>query len=228
MNAKLLIILTVSFAFSACPFGGYPDYRGAMSNKHQATSPAGAQLRSLREIDERAGAAIDAGIRKAARIAKEAPNNYTRFKAEPSNYMVWLWPRDAKRCQQPAIYQFFPRTNVYDQTEYDKDPRPGKVGLCFAGMAKWTGRTIDPDDIVPGMLIVDDAATWETIAWFEAEHSILAQADADRYNATLGMHSHPIMGEGGQPALATLAPETFSAGGFEIEKGAPVCVMVVK
>lgn len=214
----MLLIAAGGLTLAGCPFQkDSTEYRGRASLKHSAVSPKGVRIYSLREIDPAIPFSIDAGLDKAFAIASAAPNNYEGFSTH-SSYTVYLWPRSSK-CLNPAIYQFWDRTTVYDQTEFDKDPRPGKTGLCFAGIQRFQGSASQPTNpnIRPGMLIVDDRATAETITWYEAEHNILIQCDYQRWIATMNLHDHPILGNGS----AAVSPSMANTGTLAVTIAAP-------
>lgn len=164
-----------------------------MSKKYTAVSPKGVRIYSPNPITNQ-GQAIDRGLDTAFAIAEAPPNNYSVF-TRHATYTVYLWPRSPK-CQNPAIYQFWDRATIYDQTEFDKDPRPGKTGLCFVGIQRFNGTASQQENpnIRPGMLIVDDPGMIETAAHFECEHGVLIQADYARWIATKDLHNHPILG----------------------------------
>lgn len=215
---RIIPLLLSLICLTGCP--DKTEFRGLMSNKHTATSPKGVRIFSPNPITNQ-GAAIDRGLDKAFAIAEAPPNNYSVF-TRHNTYTVYLWPRSNK-CQNPAIYQFWDRATVYDQTEYDKDPRVGKTGLCFAGIQKFNGtasRNENPD-IRPGMLIVDDASTIETVTWYEAEHNILIQADYPRWIATKDLHLHPILG-------SAAGGSNFAVAEFDLPRGERLHGLITK
>lgn len=254
MKYILLTLTICSFLFlTGCPFGKTDptDFKGTPSQKVQAATAKGVSVRSGTAIPATTLEAIDRGLDKAFSIAESAPNNYSGFRRH-ATYTVWLWPRSTAKltngkpkCEQPSIYRFFnTNTSGFDGTQYDKDPRPGKVGLCFAGISKPQGFGGTPD-VRPQMIIVDDAATIETVTWYEAEHSLLFELDVNRYAATIGNdHVHPILGEGRVPCdcvtepcpcsgpsfayFAIESPITFEYEGFSVTKGDILHGLLVK
>lgn len=196
---KLVIVFAAVLIAAACPSSGDPEFTGRLSSKHSVKSPKGVTINSGLEIPSAIPPAADRGLDKVFSIAEAPPNNYHNFKRH-SHYTIWLFPRNREKCQQAAVYRFYDRTTVYDQGPFDKDPRPGKTGLCFAGFM--LRQNIGPAGPLgdPGMLIVDDAQTVETVVWYEAEHNILLESDGPRYALTADLHDHPILGYGPPPA----------------------------
>jgi hypothetical protein len=76
--------------------------------------------------------------------------------------------------------------SVYDQTEWDKDPRTWYVTLCAAGL--------HPGGNV--MIVADDASHMHNIVQYEGEHITLLNFDPARWVATSALHNHPIFGQG--------------------------------
>ncbi|MEQ1763215.1 MAG: hypothetical protein ABL984_08735 [Pyrinomonadaceae bacterium] len=235
MKNILLICITCSlFVLTGCPDS--TDLKGTMSNKYQTHSPKGVSVRSKNKITPQHLTKIDAGLDKAFRIAEAAPHNYAKFTRHGS-YTIWLWPRSPK-CEQAAVYRFYATAGgsaaVYDQGPYDKDPRPDKVGLCFAGIQRAPGIG---SDIAPGMLLVDDLGVLETVTWYEAEHNIVQQEDLAKWFDTIGAnHFHPILGEERPASLPTgsfagitfESPESVDVDGFKVEKGDLLHVLITK
>lgn len=190
---RILLILTICSVLTACP--DKTDYNGAWSRKNSSQSPQGVRLYSPVKITPQHGTAVDTGLSDVFRIAEAEPNNYRGFMTHGS-YTVAFWPRSSK-CDNPAIYRQYKSANQWDGTVFDKDPRPGKVGLCFAGVM--FRLNVGQGNLIgaPGMLVVDDIPTIRTVTRYEAEHNILLECDRDRYNSTIGAdHVHPIMGDG--------------------------------
>ncbi|QYO67503.1 hypothetical protein [Leptolyngbya sp. 7M] len=160
-------------------------------------------------IDPSLLAPIDAGLTKAFNIARAAPNNYLNVQTH-TQFTVGLWPRSGK-CINPG---FLIRADgsPWDGTEFDKDPKPNKVLLCIAGIAGQYGANSGGDPTgTYGMLVVDDLSIMDTIIWFEAEHEILLGVDLNRWLATAGVHSHPIMGYGNEAAALRTASDLREA-----------------
>lgn len=202
---KIYFFIAAVLILTACPFDkNDPEYTGHLSCKYSAHSQKGAMVCSGEKIAASISAAVDLGLDRAFWIASQPPNNYSGFQRH-STYTIWLFPPNREKCINPAVYRLFRGANVYDQGPFDKDPRPGYTGLCFAGfMLRGNVSPAIPTG-TPGMLIVDDPATVERVTWFEAEHNILLEVDGPRYQATADLHNHPIMGYG-PPCECVIAP----------------------
>jgi hypothetical protein len=183
MKNVIILLFCSVLILAGCPKRG--EYVGVVSSKNKGVSPKGAQIFSPNSISSQ-GLPIDAGLDETFRIAASSPNNYSGIPTH-SSYSVYLWPRD-RRCEAAAIYRQFQSNNQYDGTEYDKDPRPGKVALCFAGML--LGLPGYPSAI----LVVDDAGAMKNATAYEAEHAVLYHSDRPRFHRTIGAdHVHPLL-----------------------------------
>jgi hypothetical protein len=227
-----LIVILIALLGTACPKkkgSGEEGFTGRLPYKISADTTLGINVRSERAINSLLLPSIDAGWSKAMRIAAEPPNNYPRPEIpvpipEHRQATVGLWERSPK-CINPG---FLIRADgsPWDGTEFDKDPRPGKVLLCIAGIAGQYSNSVgnEPGGTY-GMLVVDDPGLMETIVWYEAEHEILKGVHASRWESTAGIHAHPIMGYG--DALKTVDPP-FTAWMFEVEEDANLADREVK
>jgi hypothetical protein len=169
----------------------WSQYRGKLPEKYQATTPKGVKVASSTKITAEHLRKIDAGLDLAFQVA-ETLERYTGFQRH-TGYKVWLFPRSGK-CEQAGIYQDTSHGGDWDQTEYDKNPEPGKVGICYAGKMVRQGGYGTGSIGLPGMVVVDDLATLETVVCYEAEHNILLECDMPRYERTMNVHYHPIFG----------------------------------
>lgn len=105
-------------------------FRGKLPNNYTRTSPMGVLVKRETKITDAQLQEIDAGIAETLRRAKrDYPDANIPTHGDFGD--VWLWPTSPK-CQDPSIYQVF-SGGIYDGTEWDKDPAPGKTGLCYAG-----------------------------------------------------------------------------------------------
>lgn len=178
----------ILFVFSACPSKKTSDekgtFRGTLYENVKKNTAKGVRVYSANNIDEALLPAIDAGLDKLFKIATSAPNNYP-VNVGHNGYNVWLFPRSPK-CINPS-FLVNADGSPYDNGEFDKDPRPGVVRVCAAGMMV--------DGLGYGMLVVDDLATMPTIVRYEGEHIVLLHHDPDRFAATMYHtdNSHPIM-----------------------------------
>lgn len=196
---ETLAVFGAAVFFLACPFKSKEQYfRGSYRVKDETRTAQGVRVQGVNKVQAAALPMIDRGLARAFAIAEAPPNNY-RVRFRHSTYTVVTYPRSSV-CTEPGI-----ATDMYqkdwDQTDFDKDRRPGHTLICFAGVMFRTGAG-DGSLGTPGMLIVDDLRTTETIVWYEAEHNILLEEDQPRYVATAGVHDHPIMGHGAETKLA--------------------------
>lgn len=168
-------------------------FTGRLPEDYRATSPKGVSVASARRITPAHLAAIDAGLDLAFQIAGSV-ERYSGFSGH-NGYKVWLFPRSPK-CTDAGIYQDVSGTGGWDQTEFDKNPEVGKIGICFAGKMIRHGLRPGANSTVglPGMVVVDDLGLLETAVYNEAEHNILIECDGPRFERTSGVHSHPIFG----------------------------------
>ena len=152
----------------------------------------GVRVLSATPIDESLFASIDAGLSDVRERAAHPPNNYTNIPTH-GQFSVGLWPRSNK-CINPGFTTRLPDGNPWDGTEYDKDPEPGKVLLCVAGLAPAYGNS---QGGIPtgtyGVLVVNDAGIMRQITDFEAEHELLYALDINKWMATAGVHAHPLI-----------------------------------
>lgn len=226
---KLLTITLAVFALTAfdCKKTSSADgvFRGSYSTKVEARSPAGVRVVSAARINTGLFADMDRGIANGFRIAQQY--GYTR-QIGHSNYAVALFPRSPK-CINPG-FLIAADGSAWDQGEYDKDPRPGYVLLCAAGMA--------PDGYV--MIVADDPGHMFNVTWFETEHWMLFHNDPTRWVDTSGVHAHPILPdreasltaktEAGPKFIAITieTPADVEAEGLTVKKGTKVCVLLTK
>ena len=200
----ILIVLLVLTGWKCGKPGAPGEFTGGYYTDVTTRSPGGALITSRYEISPATGISADRAFNELFRIARQY--NYTEAMSIPA-YQVHLFDR-SPMCITPA---FLLRANgsPWDQTDYDKDRKPGKVLLCAAGM------TLSPWS----MLIVDDAATVETIVRYEGEHLILIHNDQDRWEATIGIHAHPILPDKQTDRIATIPPEWKAVGVGTMEAG---------
>ncbi len=171
---------------------GNAEWNGMLPGRFQAVTPMGVKVRSDRPINERLFSDIDAGLSDTFATASTPPEHYDGFQRH-SAYTVGLFPRSSL-CQQ-AGFTIRADGSEWDGTDYDKDPRPGRVLLCIAGIAgQYATGMSGTVGGSRGMLVVEDADIMRTIIRFEAEHEVLFEVDEARYDATSGVHAHPLLG----------------------------------
>lgn len=187
----IVFVLALAALGFKCGGGGSKDnpddgvFRGQVYTDHAATTAKGAKLYSRNPVDAILLPLADEGLDTLFRIASAAPNNYTTGLAH-SLYTIYLFPR-SPRCESPA-FVLDASGSPYDQTEWDKDTRPGKVLLCAAGMMAGGSQY--------SMIVAGDASIMREIVWFEAEHLILFNNDYPRFQETMyhtGGNGHPIL-----------------------------------
>lgn len=210
-------------------------FTGGASNKYQATTAKSVRVKSGQKLNAGIFARIDAGLDRLFEIAESKPNNY-QVDNKHNAYDVWLFPRSLK-CDNPAIITSIYAAEWDQHPDFDKDKRPGKTLICFAGMM-FRGGNGTPQQTTPGMLVVDDAGVMETIVRYEGEHNVLLEEDYPRFLETIGPHQHPLLGDGnGLTAFVDERYEAFmidlpravdAADGLRIEKGSRVCILVTK
>lgn len=148
-------------------------------------TPAGRKVWAFHNPSESARQLADDGIRRTHEIARNV-YGYSGFR---DNYSIGFFPR-SNVCEQAAFLieqDVEPGTN-YDGSIYDKDPRPGKLRLCVAGMFELV-------NLEPVMFVVDDPAMTLNAAAYEAEHAVLLDADRDKFIETQYHQTggHPIL-----------------------------------
>ncbi len=203
----LTIFLTIALTTIAFKCGGSKPpatndgiYRGRLYTDSSAKTPEGASVFAQGAINVELLPLIDAGLNRLNQIASAAPNNYTNL-APPSAYNVYLYPR-SPRCENPAFLIESQSSPEYDNSEWDKDPTPGKVTICVAGLVVGTNDY--------SMLVVDDVSIMSQIVRYEGEHLELFHVDRERYEATkfhTATNYHPILGEGVQTNVRSWSQE---------------------
>lgn len=187
----LLFLVVMTAAFTSAPCNKEQFFKGFTSNKYRKVTPQGVSVRSANKISDQTLSDIDAGLQDLFNIVRRKPYDYQNFVAH-GNYEVALFPRNTKRCENPAFtIQRFDQPRYpdgYDQHPvFDKDPKIGSVILCIAGIVT----EFDPQGT---FVIVDDAATTRTVTRYEGEHIVLYHNDRRRWGDTIGLHSHPLLG----------------------------------
>jgi hypothetical protein len=172
------------------------EFKGKLPNNYKRNSPKGVLVYSEQVITDDQLVTIDAGLDATFRLAeREYPGKtFSRHSA----YVIYLWP-PSKHCTDPSIYQVFNVGPPYDQGEYDKDPRVGKAGICYAG------RMIRTNGVSPGAIVSSDPTILFNAVAFECEHNVLREVDMPRYSETSALHNHPIFGQ----QTASLASRPF-------------------
>ena len=234
MKTKFFLILFV-LVFATLGFkcgksgGGNPDdgvFRGRLYKDQRAVTTKGATVFSRTAVNSQLLPLVDEGLDKLFDVSSRL-NNYTTG-LNHNQYNVYLFPRSFK-CEN-AAFLVSADGSPYDQSEWDKDPRPGVCTLCAAGMM------VDPNDY--GMLVVDDVAIMPVIVRYEGEHLILYHNDRERFTATM-YHigsGHPIMpDDSGNRAvqksfkeLSITLQETVKFGEKTLPKGTQVCILLTK
>lgn len=213
------IILTIILVIVAAAFSCDKDagtYTGQWKVKAKAETPKGVKVESTsKAIDPRILPEIDKGLDRLFEIASNAPYNY-KLKHTHKDYQVTLFPRSPK-CDTPGMittsYQ-----PAFDQTEWDKDPRPGHTALCFAGALMTHAQ-----GTMPGMIVVDNIGIMAEIVHWEGEHNVLLYHDPIKFNATKGNHNHPLLpAQGNALALDARRSLTVKIGRQEY------CVLMTK
>jgi hypothetical protein len=179
-------------------------FNGKLLAHNKAKTPKGIEVHSGWEIDQSLFPAYDRGLEKLTRIAQKTIPNYPLTAPRYSDYTIHLFPRSSK-CEAPAFLVSSQMDLSWDNHPdgYDKDPRPGWVLLCAAGMMMRNGDR----NLAPGMVIAQDASHAENIVWFEGEHNELLDFWQEKYNETAAIHAHPILGEeGGTTAFRSTHP----------------------
>lgn len=184
-------------------------FRGMLPNTTQGKTPKGVTIKAYGKVDTRAYAQIDQGLDVAFDIA-ERVYGYTGFKRHAS-YTVYIFPRSQK-CINPA-FLVDGTGSPYDQSEWDKNPEPGKIELCAAGMMMRDGLPGDTDLGNPGMVITDDIGQMANAVRYEAEHNILIECDIPKFLATryhTQGQGHPILPDSNELVVSS---QTFSCAG---------------
>lgn len=234
----LFISAIILFVFSACPSKSSSEsssdekgtFSGSLYENVKKNTAKGVRVMSANNIDDSLLPKIDEGLDKLFRIATSAPNDYP-VSVGHNGYKVWLFPRSPK-CIDPA-FLVNADGSPYDNTEWDKDQRPGVVRVCAAGMM------VDGNNY--GMLVVDDLATIPTIVRYEGEHIVLLHHDPDRFSATMYHtdNSHPIMPDADGSFASddlqnvknisfTLTEDLKFAGKLLAAKNSSICVLLSK
>jgi hypothetical protein len=188
------------------PSTGDGVFTGKLRKDNEAKTPKGITVYSGWRLDPSLFDAYDRGLEKNFRIAKQRIPDYPLEAPRFDQYTIWEFPRSEK-CQAPAFLVSSQFDLAWDQTEYDKDDRPGWVLLCAAGMMIRNGDR----GLTPGMVIAQDASHAENIVWFEAEHNELLDFWRSKYEETAGQHGHPILGDESVGLKAPLPPEYRTA-----------------
>lgn len=183
------IALIFAFALAVSAFSCDKDkgvYDGQWKIKDRTVSPKGVAVHSsYAKVNPAILPEIDKGLDKVFEIASNPPYNY-QLRHTHKDYLVTVFPRSPK-CMSPGMittaYQ-----PAWDQTEYDKDDRPGHTALCFAGAMMLQNQATKP-----GMIVVDSVAIMAQIVRFEGEHNVLAFHDIQKFIQTKDNHSHPLL-----------------------------------
>lgn len=234
----LVLLLTVAFSF-ACPKknSGYDNsdwWNGYYSTKNPKQTPRGATVYSYENVTPSNLDNIDAGLARLFDIAARVYGyrNGLNF----SDYRIILFKRSAL-CTGTAI-GFAVRADVYDGSEYDKDPRPGVGVVCAAGLSA--------EFESPLAVVVQDDSIIKDATLFEGEHLILYKNDRLKWQETLFHQNgagHPILPDTDGGLTAGKLPGNLTASSFEmpedftvksetenltIRKGSGVCLLLVK
>ncbi len=231
----LMALLVFTAGFRGCEKKGTDkDWNFLAPTTNQKELPSGLRFASHGSISDAIMQGSQRGFDKAVRIAGQEPNNY-KVLPRPSQFTIGLWPR-SPRCINPG-YTIRADGSEWDGTDFDKDPAPGIVRLCIAGIARqYAFGTGGETAGTFGMVVVDDVSSIENVVWFETEHEILYAVDYPRFDATSGIHAHPLMGEGDALA-ATKSPYVafnYTAatdaqiGPMKVIKGDKFCVLITK
>ncbi|MBX3288403.1 MAG: hypothetical protein KF855_03565 [Acidobacteria bacterium] len=215
---KILAIAFIAVTLTAfsCDKDRQGEYTGQWKVQSRASTPKGVKVESTsKKIDPRVLPEIDKGLDRLFEIASKPPYNY-KLKRTHKDYQVTLFPRSPK-CSTPGMittaYQ-----KAFDQTQWDKDPRPGHTALCFAGALM-----VQPG-MLPGMIVVDNIGIMAEIVHWEGEHNVLLYHDPIKFNATKGNHNHPLLPDGS----GNFAPEVTRTAVWTGYDGKEYCVLPVK
>lgn len=186
----------------------------------QGTTPMGMKVCGWTPPSDASRIAADAGVAQTFDIAENV-YGYSGFRRH-ANYTASFLPRSPK-CQEAGFLitkQVEPGTN-YDGSEFDKDPRPGYIAVCVAGLFQ----LVNSD---PGIFIVDDAGMTFNAAAYEAEHAVLLDADPQKFNDTQYHQGggHPILPDTRSAAL--FSPRKQQAAEITLADGSRVCVLLTK
>lgn len=219
----LLILLN-----AGCPFrsSGKSEYTGSYSTKHSARTNGGTQVYSKEKIDTSLLPLIYQGLYTLAYTTEL--EGYQPM--DMSEFIVALFATD-KRCQNPG-FVIRADGSPWDGTEYDKDPRPGKVLICAAGL--------HPGSNV--MVVAAARSHMHIITQFEGEHIVLLNRDLERWQATMGVHAHPIFRQSPDGVVETEKAEKpfefeattitlagdIESDGVSLKAGETVCILLTK
>jgi hypothetical protein len=216
----LVFLLSVT-AFD-CDKKGYRDqgeYRGSWSVKENVSTPLGARVGGENKPDPVLLPLVDEGLTELFRLSRQYNYDYGLYHGF---WQVWLFPTSPK-CINPA-YTMRADGSPWDGTDFDKDPLPGRVLLCVAGMVVGENQ----------MLVANAASHMALIVRYEGEHLVLLHNDRPKYEATAGVHAHPLITEIGGKKEAEASQYTFVGKGQlspEMQKAVGdkhVCVALVK
>ncbi len=205
-------------------------FQGRLYTDNHVTTASGATIFSRHAINGALMPLADEGLDNLFSIAAKPPHNYTTGLSH-SNYKIYLFPRSPK-CDNPAFLIETGGGSGYDNSDWDKDPRPGHTAICAAGMIVGT------NDF--SMLVVDDVGTMATVVHFEGEHLLAWHNNPEFYEASK-IHSstnyHPILGNGNNMYLKNYRHRHFEAKSLTLSqsiqmssktlpKGSVVCVLL--
>ncbi|MDL5055914.1 hypothetical protein [Geitlerinema calcuttense] len=225
----LVALIAITAMLSACPFKknkGHSTFEGFYSQAKQAKTTGGTTVYSKTKIDESLLPLIYQGIY--ALNITAGYENYTPL--EHRDFSVALFPRDS-RCINPA-FTVRADGSPWDGTEWDKDDRPGKVLLCAAGLHP--GLNI--------MVVANDRSHMANIVQYEGEHITLLNRDLERWQATMGVHAHPIFRQSPDGVVETEKAEKpfefeattitlagdIESDGVSLKAGETVCILLTK
>ena len=160
-------------------------FRGKYLMKNKVVSPKGVTFYGYKKASAELMREVDRGLDTCFEIA-ERDYGYANF-SRHERYTVFIYKTD-DRCAHPAFMVDASGT-IYDQSEWDKDPEPGKALVCAAGMQLLHENR-------PAMCIPDSVSNAHNAAWFEAEHNVLLEVDVAKYAATqyhAEGQGHPIL-----------------------------------
>lgn len=229
MKLRIIFVITLllfASAFDCSKKAERGEFRGSFSTKENIQTPKGASVGGYTMPEGVILQRADEGLTELFRLSRQYDYTYGLYYGF---WQVWLFETSTK-CIAPGFTvraDGSPWDNLPPPNDFDKDPRPGKVLLCVAGM------TVGDS----AMLVANHESHMANIVRFEGEHLVLLHNDRPKYEATAGVHAHPLITEREAEIAGGAAGFTFVGGSSlspSLQRAAtatghnPACIALVK
>lgn len=162
---------------------------GVVFNNPRGQTPAGSKVYAKFSLTDQNLRDTDAGIKFTQDIirAEYKDSLALKFLKGPEMYHIDYYKKNSLCIEQGFIITAYAMAGNgwLDQSEWDKDKRPGYIAVCAAGKYGLKEMTYHYLSLVVGNVKI--------AAQYEAEHACLFDVDQPRFSATSSDHYHPIL-----------------------------------